>query len=167
MTKTYTGNPKLDEIILRELRYGQTRWTEVWLACIMVAIGITLLNDDDTFSLPSWRFIALYVSEGVAGTTSFLVGLVRLGVIWRNGRSPRGTPIIRIAGCAGGFLFFSALAIGFFMTPGPITIGVGLFSVLAFAELHASGRAARDAFAYDSFRTRERRRARERSVGVG
>ena len=68
--------------------------------------------------------------------------------------------LVRVAGCAGGFLFYTALAVGFALSAPPFPTGL-IYGVLAAAELHASSRSARDAVAYDSLGVRRRRRVRE------
>lgn len=166
-----TGDPALDALIAahpalaqflgRELRYGQTRWAEVWLACIMTVFGIGLLLPGETFGMPSYRVIRDVVSEDVAGWIAVLVGIMRLAALWYNG-SRRRSPIVRLAGCTVGFLFYVALAIGF-VTAMPHVNPLGLmFFVFATAELHSSSRSARDTSVLDSFGIRSRRRARER-----
>lgn len=153
-----TGDPALDALIGREMRYGQTRWTEVWLAGVMTAFGAVLLSAGETFSLPHYRVIRLYLAEDVAGGLAMAVGAARLVALWYNGRRRR-SPLVRVVGCAGGFLFYLGLAIGFALAGPPLPTGL-VYAVLALAELHASGRSARDAVAYDSLGVRRRRRDR-------
>lgn len=160
VTKVYTGDPRMDAVIARELRYGATRWAEVWLSCLMVAIGYGLLDEGNTFDWPSWSYIARYVDEDTCGWISLIAGVVRLVALYVNG-SRRRSPIVRIAGAVGGYLFFGGLALGFWMTPGPTVLGSYIFAILSLAELHATGRAARDAFAYDAFGSRARARAKK------
>lgn len=164
-----TGDLHLDRLILahpavgrhidRELRYGRTRPTEIWLACVMALFGACLLASGDTFSLPSYRIIGAFLSEESTGAAAVATGAARLAALWSDGRHRR-SPIVRVAGCAGGFLFYTALAAGFALSAPPLSTGL-IYGVLAAAELHASGRAARDAVAFDSFGVRRRRRARE------
>lgn len=148
-----------DEGQLAALRYGQTRWTEVWLACVMTLFGAVLLASDETFSLPSYRVLRAYVGEDFAGATAVIVGVSRLAALWYNGRRRR-SPIVRVLGCAGGFLFYTALTVGFVLSAPPLSTGL-IYGVLAAAELHSSSRSARDAVAYDSLGVRRRRRVRE------
>jgi peptidoglycan/LPS O-acetylase OafA/YrhL len=154
-----TGDPALDALLERELRYGQTRWTEIWLACVMTAFGAVLLGAGETFSLPPYRVIRLYVAEDVAGAGALAIGAARLAALWYNGRRRR-SPLVRVAGCAAGFLFYAAMAIGFLLAGPPLPVGL-VFGVLAVAELHGSSRSARDAVAYDSLGVRRRRRDRD------
>lgn len=153
------GDPALAEAVTRELRYGHTRWAEIWLACVMTVYGAVLLGAGDTFALPSYRVIRAYVSEDTAGLVALGVGAARLAALWYNGRLRR-SPLIRAAGCAGGFLFYTALTAGFVLSAPPLPTGL-IYGVLAVAELHSSGRSARDAVAYDSLGVRRRRRARD------
>ena len=166
-----TGDPGLDALIAahpglaafisRELRYGQTRWAEVWLACIMTVFGIGLLLPGETFSMPSYRIIRDVVREDVAGWGAATVGTARLVALWYNG-SRRRSPIVRLVGCSGGFLFYGALAMGFVVAmPHVNPLGL-MFFVLAVAELHSSGRSARDVSVLDSLGIRRRRRDDER-----
>lgn len=146
----------LENALTRELRYGQTRWTEVWLACAMTLFGGVLLAEGQTFSLPSYRVIRAFIDEDTAGLAAVAVGAGRLVALWYNGRRRR-SPLVRVAGCALGFLFYTALTVGFLLSAPPLTTGL-VFGVLAAAELHASSRSARDAVAYDSLGLRRRRR---------
>ena len=153
------GHAGPDGAWAREFRYGQTRWTEIWLACVMALFGAILLASGETFSLPSYRVIRVYVGEDTAGALAVLVGGARLAALWYNGRRRR-SPLVRVAGCACGFLFYVALALGFILSAPPLPTGL-VYAVLAVAELHSSSRSARDAVAYDSLGTRRRRRTRE------
>lgn len=148
------------DLLRRELRYGQTRWTEVWLACVMTLFGAVLLFSGDTFSLPSYRVIRAYVGEDLAGLVAVATGTARLVALWYNGRRRR-TPLVRVVGCAIGFLFYTALTVGFVLSAPPLPTGL-IYAVLAVAELHSSSRSARDAVAYDSLGVRRRRRGRDR-----
>lgn len=163
-----TGDPALDALIAshpaigryldRETRYAQSRWTEIWLSCIMAVFGAVLLADGETFSLGSYRVVRQFVSEETAGLIAVAVGAARLVALWYNG-SRRRSPLVRIAGCGGGFLFYTALTVGFLMSAPPIPTGI-IYGVLAVAELHSSGRASRDASVLDSLGIRQRRRDR-------
>ncbi|MBB2964731.1 terminase large subunit domain-containing protein [Methylobacterium sp. R2-1] len=93
-----------------------------------------------------------------AGALCLFFGMVRLLALWVNGRRGRETSLIRTLGCLGGFAFWLAIALGFLLTAPPITTGVAVYTVLALAELHASGRAASDMAAEDTFGLRARRR---------
>jgi len=170
MTRRFTGDPSLDAQIEREIRYGSTRWAEVWLAAIMVGVGLGLLEPTSVFGQPTWRLISARVSEDVAGWISLLTGLVRLTVLYLNGNHrftrDRG-PLIRCVACIGGGLFFGALALGFALVGSQEPSGVlkYIFAVLALAEVHASGRAAQDMFAADSLGLRARGRKNADSRG--
>lgn len=153
-----TATDEEEARLARAVRYGETRWTEVWLACVMTLFGAVLLSAGDTFSLPSYRVVRAYVSEDVAGAIAVAVGTARLVALWFNGRRRR-SPLIRVLGCGGGFLFYTALTAGFILSAPPISTGL-TYAVLALAELHSSSRSARDAVAYDSLGTRRRRRLR-------
>lgn len=156
----FAADPSICELVQREMRYGHTRWAEIWLACVMTVYGGVLLVSGETFSLPSYRVIRAFVSEDVAGLVAFLAGAARLLALWYNGRLRR-SPLIRVAGSAGGFLFYTALTAGFILSAPPLSTGL-IYGVLAIAELHSSGRSARDAVAYDSLGVRKRRRARDK-----
>lgn len=156
------ADPGFDAVLAAELRYRQTRWTEVWLACVMTLYGAVLLSSGETFSLPSYRVIRAFVAEDTAGALAVLVGSARLAALWHNGRRRR-SPLVRVAGCAGGFLFYTALTIGFVLSAPPLPTGL-IYGVLAIAELHSSSRSARDAAAYDSLGVRRRRRAQRCGV---
>ncbi|KQP34709.1 hypothetical protein ASF27_01760 [Methylobacterium sp. Leaf102] len=80
-----------------------------------------------------------------------------------NGRRGRETSIIRTIGCIGGFLFWLAIAFGMVLAVPPLSTGIAVYTVLAMAELHASGRAAGDMAAEDSLGIRRRRRRDARS----
>lgn len=160
-----TGDPGLDTLIAshpglaafisRELRYGQTRWAEVWLACIMTVFGIGLMIPDETFAMPSYGIIREVVREDVAGWIAVATGTARLVALWYNG-SRRRSPIVRLIGCSAGFLFYGGLAMGFVLAmPHVNPLGLMVF-VLALAELHSSGRSARDVSVLDSLGLRRR-----------
>ncbi len=153
------GDPGLHALVEREIRYGQTRWAEIWLACVMTVYGAVLLFAGDTFGLPSYRVVRAFMGEDTAGAAAVGVGAARLAALWYNGRHRR-SPLVRIVGCAGGFLFYTALTIGFALSGPPLSTGL-IYGVLAAAELHSSSRSARDAVASDSLGFRRRRRARD------
>ncbi|WP_336488265.1 hypothetical protein [Methylobacterium nigriterrae] len=154
----YDPDPVINERIRRAVRYGQTRWAEIWLSWIAVGVGLVLLGPTDTFSNPSFRVIASVVDEKVAGGLCAFFGAVRLLALWINGLRGRETSLIRTLGCLGGFFFWLAIAIGFLMAAPPVVTGVAVYAILALAELHASGRAASDMAAEDTFGLRSRRR---------
>lgn len=162
--RQYDPDPVIDARIRRAVRYGQTRWAEIWLSMIAVGVGLVLVGPTETFSNNSFRVIASVVSERTAGGLCLFFGLMRLGALWVNGRRGRETSLIRTFGCLGGFVFWLAIALGFLLTAPPITTGVAVYTILAIAELHASGRAAGDMAAEDTFGIRKRRRA---SAGGG
>lgn len=161
----YDPDPVINERIRRAVRYGQTRWAEIWLSAIAFSVGIVLLGPTNTFSAPSFRVIASVVSETTAGSLCVFFGALRLGALWVNGRRGRQTSLIRTLGCLGGFFFWLAIAVGFLMAAPPVVTGVAVYSVLAIAELHASGRAASDMAAEDTFGFRARRRRKGGGTG--
>lgn len=145
-----TGNPEIDAFIEFEVRYNQTRWAEVWLAMAMTLTGIVFLRDGDTFSLSrGYDFIAAFVSEDTAGWLGLIVGVCRMAALAINGRIKR-SPFFRCIGSALGALFWGGMWIGFVLVTDsqayPLVVATG-FTFLC-AELHSSGRSARDAFAY-------------------
>lgn len=154
----YDPDPAINERIRRAVRYGQTRWAEIWLSLIAVGVGLILVGPTDTFSAPSFRVIASVISETTAGSLCLVFGSIRLAALWVNGRRGRETSLIRTIGCMGGFFFWIAIAAGFALAAPPVTTGVAVYTILAFAELHASGRAASDMAAEDTFGFRARRR---------
>ncbi|ACL55932.1 hypothetical protein [Methylobacterium nodulans] len=155
----YDSDPAINERIRRAVRYGQTRWAEVWLSLIMITLGGVLLLPEPTFVGPEWRVIASCVTERTAGTISVSVGGARLLALWINGRRGRETSLIRTLGCMSGFAFWLVTAAGVAAAYPPLSTGIAVYSVLAFAELHSSGRAASDMAAEDTFGLRKRRRA--------
>ncbi|MBY0297438.1 MAG: hypothetical protein K2X71_15595 [Methylobacterium sp.] len=159
----YDPDPAINERIRRAVRYGQTRWAEVWLSLIMVTFGIVLLYPEPTFVGPQWRVIAAFVSERMAGSISIGFGLCRILALWVNGRRGRETSLVRTIGCVAGFAFWLALALGFAAAFPPLSTGIAVYGVLAIAELHSSGQAASDMAAEDTFGLRKRRRRVGRS----
>ncbi|GJD64578.1 hypothetical protein [Methylobacterium frigidaeris] len=157
--KVYDPDPAINERIRRAVRYGQTRWAEVWNSATMVVVGAILLYPEPTFVGPQWRVIARLVTEGQAGSISITVGAAQIAALIINGRRGRETSLIRTLGCIGGFFFWLACAIGFALALPPLNLGLGLFSIYAISELHSSGRAASDMAAEDTFGLRKRRRA--------
>lgn len=158
----YDPDPNINERIRRAVRYGQTRWAEVWLSLIMVTFGLVLLWPEPTFVGPQWRVIATFVNEREAGAIAVAAGACRLLALWINGRRGRETSLVRTIGCLAGFAFWLALAVGFAAAYPPPSTGIAVYGVLALAELHSSGRAASDMAAEDTFGLRERRRGRGR-----
>ncbi|TDR88968.1 hypothetical protein [Enterovirga rhinocerotis] len=155
-----TADPVLAAQIESELRYGQTRWAEVWLACIMTAYGILLLSAGETFSAPRYAVIRSFVGEETAGTIAVACGCARLAALWYNGARQR-SPLVRLLGCSAGFLFYAALTAGFLLAGPPLSTGL-IYGVLAVAELHSSSRSARDVSVLDSLGIRARRDERDR-----
>ncbi|MET7247939.1 hypothetical protein ABZT49_31765 [Methylobacterium sp. EM32] len=85
----YDPDPVLNERIRRAVRYGQTRWAEVWLSAIMVTVGVVILSPAQTFVGPQWRVIASFVTEAQAGTISVVVGSARLAALSTGGAAAR------------------------------------------------------------------------------
>ena len=157
----YDPDPAINERIRRAVRYGQTRWAEIWNSLIAVGVGLILLGPTETFSAPSYRVISSVIEEKTAGGLCVFFGLVRLAALWINGRRGRETSIIRTFGCLGGFFFWLSVAAGMLLAMPPLSTGVAVYGILALSELHASGRAAGDMAAEDSFGIRRRRRKRD------
>jgi hypothetical protein len=162
--KQYDPDPVIDARIRRAVRYGQTRWAEIWFSVIMCVVGITCLLPWQTFVGPQYRIITTFVNEGQAGAIALACGAARIAALWINGRRGRETSLIRTFGCLGGFIFWAAMAFGFAMAFPPLSLSAGVYIVFAIAELHSSGRAAGDMAAEDTFGFRKRRRA---SAGGG
>lgn len=155
--KRYTGDPAIDALIARHIRYGQTRWAEVWCSIIMLAFGVFLLTPVPTFSAPGYSVISRFVYEGTAGGIALAVGAARVAALIINGRKGRQTSLVRTLGCMGGFVFWLALAIGFAWSAPPLpALALAVCPVLAVAELHSSSRAASDMAAEDTFGLRRR-----------
>lgn len=155
--RRFTGDLATDALIARHIRYGQTRWAEVWCSCAMLAFGVLLLVPIPTFSVPGYRIIAHYVTETEAGSIALTVGAARVLALIINGRRGRETSLVRTLGCMGGFAFWLALAIGFAWSAPPLpALALAVCPVLAVAELHSSGRAASDMAAEDTFGLRRR-----------
>lgn len=154
----YDPDPAINDRIRRAVRYGQTRWAEIWNSLIAVGVGLILLGPTETFSSPSYRVISSVVNEKAAGGLCLFFGVLRLSALWVNGRRGRETSIIRTFGCIGGFFFWLSIAAGMLMATPPLSTGVAVYTILALSELHASGRAAGDMAAEDSFGIRKRRR---------
>ncbi|GJD71444.1 hypothetical protein MMMDOFMJ_4403 [Methylobacterium gnaphalii] len=87
------------------MRYGQTRWAEIWLSLIAVGVGLVLVAPTNTFSNESFRVIASVISEWKAGALCLFFDSVRLIALWVNGRRGRETSLIRTLGCLAGFVF--------------------------------------------------------------
>ncbi len=154
----YDPDPAINERIRRAVRYGQTRWAEIWNALIAVGVGGILLGPTETFSSPQFRMIASVIDERTAGGLCVFFGTLRLVALWVNGRRGRETSIIRTFGCIGGFFFWLAVSAGMLLAMPPLSTGVAVYAILALSELHASGRAASDMAAEDTFGIRKRRR---------
>ncbi|MGU3469169.1 hypothetical protein ACLBXO_30430 [Methylobacterium sp. C33D] len=55
--RQYDPDPAIDARIRRAVRYGQTRWAEIWLSVIMWVVGLTCLMPWPTFVGPQYRII--------------------------------------------------------------------------------------------------------------
>lgn len=154
--KRFTGDLAMDAIIAREIRFGQTRWAEVWCSFIMLGVGLVLLAPIETFSSPGYRVVSQFVTEVQAGSLATVVGLARLTALYINGRRGRPTSSVRMVGCMMGFAFWTAMTIGFALAIPPLPLAIGVYPVLAFAELHSSRRAAGDMAAENVFGLRKR-----------
>ena len=157
--KQYDPDPAVDARIRRAVRYGQTRWAEIWFSVIMCVVGVTCLLPWPTFVGPQYRIITSHVTETTAGFISLTVGAARITALWINGRRGRETSFIRTLGCLGGFVFWLAMAGGFALAFPPLSLSAGIYTIFAIAELHSSSRAAGDMAAEDTFGFRKRRRA--------
>lgn len=155
-----TGDPQMDGMIARQLRYGQTRWMEVLLASLMGAVGIALLLPGNTFDLPLFRIIANLLTEDHAGWIASLVGGGRLWALYVNGRK-RNTPVIRVFGCLVGCIFWTGWVLGFAALTTPVVPLFPMSIVLAIGELVAGTRATRDLYAYDSLGLRKGRQGKD------
>lgn len=160
-----TGIPEYDAVIeseavrttiARQIRYGQTRMLEAILAALMVAIGVALVSRGSTFSLPSFRVIASFVSEGYVGWISLFSGIGRLWALWMNGR--QHMPAFRMAGCIGGFFFWMAWGVGLYATSPPLVPMAPAALVFVVAEFISLQRATRDAYVFNTLGFRKRKR---------
>lgn len=127
--------------------------TAEWLcAGIMVVWGVTLAINGDTLNQPGFAAFHRF-----GATQSFWAwmfggsGFARTAALYINGRWPK-TPIIRMV-CAGfGFVSWSQLSWLFLegtaLSTGVPTPGIGVYAVLALAELYSIYRAAHDARYY-------------------
>ena len=154
-----TGDSELDAFVEFEVRYNQTRWTEVWLSCGMCVIGSVFLSNGSTFALSHAYDLLAYYSHSVGlnetglGFILTIVGCLRLIALYINGHRKR-TPIVRTIGCSFGFLFwalFFASVLKYNESSTAYSTGM-VYVVFAVAELHASSRATRDAIAYLKFK---------------
>lgn len=156
--KVYDPDPEINERIRRAVRYGQTRWAEIWMSVTAVLFGVALLAPENTFETPQYAVIRMIVPEEMAGAFCLFFGGVRIVALIVNGRRGRETSLIRMLGCVGGFFFWSAMALGFALVMPPISLGFIASFVFSLSELHASSHAASDMAAEDTFGFRSRRR---------
>lgn len=153
-----TGDEKLDAFVEFEVRYNASRWAEVWLAFQMTMIGVVLLFGGNTFQIsPGYNLISSFVTEQIAGVGAFGTGMARLFALWVNG-AKRRSPLIRVAGCIFGVIFWFTLGMGFVLAVArgefagwPLVLAWFFASMIA--EIHSSGRSTRDAFAYYTHKT--------------
>ena len=162
--KLYDPDPAINERIRRAVRYGQTRWSEVWLSTIAVGFGIPLALPDRLFVYPIFAVVARHWNEYALGWCCITFGMIRLVALYVNGRKGRQTSAIRTAGCIGGSFVWSYLAVCFYLTSPPIPTYAFLAAIFAAAELHSSGHAASDMAAEDTFGIRKRERSRRAAV---
>lgn len=163
-TVSYDSDPVINERIRRAVRYGQTRWAEIWMSALAVAFGIPLALPDKLFVYRVFSIVAEVWNEQFLGWVCIIFGVIRLIALWVNGRRGRETSAIRTFGCIGGFFFWAHLSVAFWLTAPPIPTYALLTVVFALAELHASSHAASDMAAEDTFGFRRRERARRASI---
>ena len=156
--KVYDPDPEINERIRRAVRYGQTRWAEIWLSVAAVMFGLALVTPEPTFDIPPYAVIRHIVHEEVAGSFCLVCGAIRIVALIINGRRGRETSLVRTIGCMGGFAFWLAMTVGFALTMPPVSLGFIASLVFALAELHSSSHAASDMAAEDTFGFRKRRR---------
>lgn len=156
--KIYDPDPEINDRIRRAVRYGQTRWAEIWLSVVAVMFGGALLSPEHTFEIQPYAVIRLIVSEEMAGAFCLVCGSIRLVALVINGRRGRETSLVRTIGCIGGFAFWLAMTVGFALAMPPVSLGFIASLVFSLAELHSSSHAASDMAAEDTFGLRKRRR---------
>lgn len=156
--RVYDPDPDINARIARAVRYGQTRWAEIWLSVVAVLFGAALVSPEQTFDIPPYEVIKHFVSEDFAGGLCLFFGTVRIVALIINGRRGRETSLVRTVGCMGGFAFWSAMTLGFALAMPPISLGFIASLVFSISELHSSSHAASDMAAEDTFGFRKRRR---------
>ena len=135
--------------MLRHSRSGLTEFNDralEWLcAGFMVTWGLALARSSDAMVWPPPGFGNW---PGMTATlwASILCGsgLVRIAALYINGRWPR-TPVIRTVCASFGLLAWSHLSWVFAETAGRPAAGIGVYGILALAELYSIYRAAHDA----------------------
>lgn len=147
---------------------------EAHLATMMVTCGLALLVPGDTFILPHYAILKVYVGEGNLGLALMFLGVFRMTGVLLSGKF-RYCPLFRLPGAmlGGGFWFAmtSFVFVDLLDDPTlPRNFGVPLLLPLAataFAfEIVAAIKSSEDAARYDCFKAiGERIRGRKTTNG--
>lgn len=147
----------------------KTRSVELFLAVVMTMQGLIYLIPGNTFGLPHYAYLKSWVmffpgSEEVFGAIILFCGMVRSVAVLLNGSYARTawlTPPARLIGCFVGSVYWMTLTLSFMSADIMATPAALSWTFAAFCfELFSSLRATVDAYVYNSFGTRKRKRAR-------
>lgn len=89
------------------------RWIEWQSAAILVAIGLALALPGQTMQPPLFAAFLALMPEPMWSALLIVAGCIRAGALIVNGRSPRGSPVVRALGAALSAALFAGLAAGF------------------------------------------------------
>lgn len=119
-----------------------------WTMAAFIAVwGLAFLAPGVTIGIsPAYGLLASVASEEVWGAAFVIVGLLRMAALIRNGRSPRGSPLLRGLTALLGASVWGVLTAAFVLYSlevGAWHTGVS-YAVLTVADILATGRSARD-----------------------
>jgi hypothetical protein len=120
------------------------RWIEWQSAAIFVAIGLALALPGQTMSQPLFGAFLLLMPEQMWSATLIIAGCIRAGALIINGRSPRGSPVVRAASAMFSAAIFAGLAAGFAQNAPTGLWAASVYLTLTAFELATVYRAVRE-----------------------
>lgn len=133
--------------------YMQTRSLEAGLAILMLAVGLQLWREGDTFAAPIYAAMRRYLAEDVGGLVLALTGTLRLIALVLNSHVVQ-TPLLRFVGCMTGVAFWLNFALvvqaGAEEARLANPVLVPICAALSALELFSAFRSAADANTLDS-----------------
>ncbi len=133
-------------------RLSMSRVLEWQTSLTTIMLGLVFMQPDVPATLSSGSgggFLNLLAKLPATwwGTAMIAVGITRIVALYINGRSPRGSPLVRIGGAILGVVLWSQILASFYdasLRLGHILPGVAFVVVLLAADMFSVGRSVRD-----------------------